>query len=423
MGDVHTKVFAVLLAFALASLGDAANEISKAGITAAGAGALCTLAAGLEETAKKAGQEARNEMVRARTIAQAAWRSQQAATAAAEEVNASAGSAASVLEEMHMGQRAERAMRKAEELAELASETQARCGFLAGQIKQWIEQMAAMATQKDGTGKFCLGGGQTGGGQAVLDTGDNGRNRDYATHGAVAPPKECDKLFATKGTRGWRAEIIDEWPELNNSVTVDSAGILTGAAAGQTVCPITGVVGANGVGGNYRQGVTWAGLWSITTISTANSITTQEEKAQLDKIKALVENIKDLAAESSARETDNTEEKEWENTCTWEGINLCDAGPTRQARAGRAQKGSRSTPPTRDGSASGKPRDRTQRQGCNRQRSTRDRTAQEEKRRNQPASESRKKRKWRTIGPTDAHCARPLLRGGSFNKMSENITA
>ncbi|KAH8617331.1 hypothetical protein ERJ75_000388400 [Trypanosoma vivax] len=115
MGDVHTKVFAVLLAFALASLGDAANEISKAGITAAGADALCTLAAGLEETAKKAGATARKEMVRARNIAQAAWRSQQAASAAATEVNASARSAQTVLEEMQLGQRAERTMQKAEE--------------------------------------------------------------------------------------------------------------------------------------------------------------------------------------------------------------------------------------------------------------------------------------------------------------------
>ncbi|KAH8617450.1 hypothetical protein ERJ75_000375300 [Trypanosoma vivax] len=108
MGDVHTKVFAVLLAFALASLGDAANEITKAGITEAGANALCTLAAGLEGTAAKAGAEARKALVRARTIAQAAWRSQQAASAAAAEVNASARSAASVLEGMQLGQRAER---------------------------------------------------------------------------------------------------------------------------------------------------------------------------------------------------------------------------------------------------------------------------------------------------------------------------
>ncbi|KAH8617329.1 hypothetical protein ERJ75_000388200 [Trypanosoma vivax] len=326
MGDVHTKVFAVLLAFALASLGDAADEISKAGITAAGADALCTLAAGLEETAKKAGAEARKAMVRARNIAQAAWRSQQAASAAATEVNASARSAASVLEGMQLGQRAERTMQKAEELAALAGETTARCGFLAGQIKQWIETMAAMATQKDKSGQFCLGGGASGGGQPVLAASTNGRARTYADNNATAPPTACEKLFDTAETTKWGDEADAAWPELNNTVTVANGGTLSGAAASATVCPITGVVGQSGIGGNYRHGVTWAGLWSITDISGGNSIKTKEEKAQLNKIKALVEKLKDLAAESSDRETKNTGEKSWKSTCNWAGLDLCDAG-------------------------------------------------------------------------------------------------
>ncbi|CCD18374.1 hypothetical protein ERJ75_000387900 [Trypanosoma vivax] len=326
MGDVHAKVFAVLLAFALASLGDAANEISKAGITEAGAGALCTLAAGLEGTAAKAGAEARKALVRARNIAQAAWHSQQAASAAAAEVNASARSAASVLEGMQLGQRAERAMQKAEELAALASETTARCGFLAGQIKQWIETMAAMATQLDKSGQFCLGGQATGSGQPVLASSNNGRERTYAANDAVAPPAACEKLFGTAETTKWGDETVGAWPELNNTVTVENSGTLRSATASATVCPITGVVGANGVGGNYRHGVTWAGLWSITTISTASSIATKEETAQLDKIKALVGELKDLAAESSDRETNNTGEKSWKSTCNWEGHGLCSAG-------------------------------------------------------------------------------------------------
>ncbi|KAH8617478.1 putative Trypanosome variant surface glycoprotein (A type) [Trypanosoma vivax] len=269
MGDVHTKVFAVLLAFALASLGDAADEITTAGITEAGANALCTLAAGLEGTAAKAGAEARKALVRARKIAQAAWRSQQAASAAAAEVNASARSAAQVLEGMQLGQRAERAMQKAEELAALASETTARCGFLAGQIKQWIETMAAMAAQKDNSGKFCLGGQATGSGQPVLASSNNGQARTYAANNAVAPPTACEKLFDTAEDAKWGDKEIADWPALDNSVTVASSGNLNSAAASATVCPITGVVAACGIGGNYRHGVTWAGLWSITAISAA----------------------------------------------------------------------------------------------------------------------------------------------------------
>ncbi|KAH8617485.1 putative Trypanosome variant surface glycoprotein (A type) [Trypanosoma vivax] len=326
MGDVHTKVFAVLLAFALASLGDAANEITTAGITEAGANALCTLAAGLEGTAAKAGAEARKALVRARTIAQAAWRSQQAASAAAQEMNASARSAQTVLEEMQLGQRAERAMQKAEELAALASETTARCGFLAGQIKQWIETMAAMATQKDNSGQFCLGGQASGNGQAVLASSNNGQTRTYAANDAVAPPTACEKLFDTAEDAKWGDKEIADWPALDNSVTVASSGTLSSADAKATVCPITGVVAGSGIGGNYRHGVTWAGLWSITAISTANSIATKQETAQLDKIKALVGKLKDLAAESSDRETNNTGEKSWENTCNWDGHGLCSAG-------------------------------------------------------------------------------------------------
>ncbi|CCD19047.1 hypothetical protein, conserved in T. vivax, (fragment), partial [Trypanosoma vivax Y486] len=315
MGDVHAKVFAVLFAFALASLGDAADEITTAGITEAGAGALCTLAAGLEGTAAKSGAEARKALARARNIAQAAWRSQQAASAAAAEVSASARAAASVLEGMQLGQREERAMQKAEELAALASETTARCGFLAGQIKQWIETMAAMAGQKDNSGQFCLGGQATGSGQPVLASSNNGQTRTYAANNAVAPPTACEKLFDTAEDAKWGDKEIADWPKLDNSITVANSGTLSGAAASATVCPITGVVAASGIGGNYRHGVTWAGLWSITTISTANSIKTKEETAQLDKIKALVEKLKDLAAESSDRETNNKGEKSWKSTC------------------------------------------------------------------------------------------------------------
>ncbi|KAH8617479.1 putative Trypanosome variant surface glycoprotein (A type) [Trypanosoma vivax] len=251
MGDVHAKVFAVLLAFALASLGDAANEISKAGITATGAGALCTLAAGLEGTAAKAGAEARKALVRARNIAQAAWRSQQAASAAAAEVNASARSAASVLEGMQLGQRAERAMQKAEGLAALASETTARCGFLAGQIKQWIETMAAMATQKDSSGQFCLGGQASGNGQPVLPAATMDR-KDVRGKQRRCAANSLREAVRHTGDAKWGDKEIADWPKLDNGVTVASSGTLSSATASRTVCPITGVVA--GVGSEATTG-------------------------------------------------------------------------------------------------------------------------------------------------------------------------
>ncbi|CCD21780.1 hypothetical protein, conserved in T. vivax, (fragment), partial [Trypanosoma vivax Y486] len=269
---------------------------------------------------------------------QAAWRSQQAASAAATEVNASARSAQTVLEEMQLGQRAERTMQKAEELAALASETTARCGFLAGQIKQWIETMAAMATQLDKSGQYFLGGGPTGGGQPVLDTSTNGRARPYADNNAVSPPADCEKLFDTAENAKWGDETVGAWPELNNTVTVENGGHLSSATASGAVCPITGVVAASGVGGNYRLGVTWAGLWSITDISGGNSIKTKAEKAQLNKIRALVEKLKDLAAESSDRETNDTGEKKWKSTCNWDGIDLCDEGSEHDKLAAAVRK-------------------------------------------------------------------------------------